>query len=139
MRREQTDPYVVLGVPRQASASEIARAYRRAARATHPDSGAGRSGEGFRAVSDAYETLRDPRRRAAYDRTHPPARATDHDAPQPGRRVVLGARSRPASFIRAGHVEIVPPGGALRSQQRVGDDPALLLARLILSLHRPGW
>ena len=72
---ERRDPYIVLGVPRQASAAEIARAYRRAARASHPDSGGAASAEQFRVVSDAYDELRDPRRRAMYDRSHPLARS----------------------------------------------------------------
>jgi len=70
--REQRDLYDVLGVGRQASPDEIARAYRRAARATHPDGGGcGAGPERFQAVSDAYQVLRDPRRRAGYDRLHP--------------------------------------------------------------------
>src|SRR4030095_11557764 len=72
--REGRDPYIVLGVPRHASGEEVARAYRRAARASHPDSGGAGSAERFQAVSDAYELLRDPRRRAVYDRSHPLAR-----------------------------------------------------------------
>jgi curved DNA-binding protein CbpA len=79
--RERWDPYIVLGVPRQASGEEIARAYRRAARASHPDSGGVRSAEQFQAISDAYEVLRDPRRRAVYDRSHPLARPGSADAP----------------------------------------------------------
>jgi len=67
--RELQDPYVVLGVSRQASAEEIARAYRRAARTSHPDSGGAGSAERFRAVTDAYDELRDPGRRALYDRS----------------------------------------------------------------------
>jgi curved DNA-binding protein CbpA len=70
--RKRRDPYVVLGVGRRASPDEIARAYRRAARATHPDGGnSGAGSERFQAVSDAYEVLRDPQRRAGYDRLHP--------------------------------------------------------------------
>jgi curved DNA-binding protein CbpA len=70
-RGERRDPYVVLGVSRQASGEEIARAYRRAARASHPDGRDGGSPELFQAVSDAYDVLRDPRRRAVYDQAHP--------------------------------------------------------------------
>lgn len=94
MTREHRDPYVVLGVGRQASATEVARAYRRAARATHPDSGAGPavSVERFRAVSDAYDMLRDPLRRAAYDRAHPRAPSVVGRA---GGHIVLGAPSPP--------------------------------------------
>jgi len=70
-RREDPDPYVVLGVRRQASPEEIARAYRRAARLTHPDGGGSGAGpDRFRLVRDAYEVLRDPGRRAGYDRLH---------------------------------------------------------------------
>src|ERR1700741_1067042 len=68
--RERRDPCVVLGVARQASGEEIARAYRRAARASHPDGGGAGSAERFQGVSDAYEVLSDPRRRAVYDRAH---------------------------------------------------------------------
>jgi curved DNA-binding protein CbpA len=100
-RQERPDPYVVLGVPRQASAAEIVRAYRRAARASHPDGGSTGSAERFRAVSDAYDELRDARRRAIYDRSHPlsPARPPDrpggwvHYAAPAAQHIVLG---RPA-------------------------------------------
>jgi len=99
--REPRDPYIVLGVARQAPAEEIARAFRRAARASHPDSGGVGSAERFRAVSDAYDVLRDPRRRAVYDRSHPVARPRTADTwggsaryAAPGsRHIVLG---RPA-------------------------------------------
>ena len=76
MGRDERDPYSVLGLGREASASEISRAYRRAARETHPDSHRGdpSAAERFNAVSNAYQTLRDPNRRAAYDRAHPVAR-----------------------------------------------------------------
>jgi curved DNA-binding protein CbpA len=77
---EPWDPYIVLGVPRQASREEIGRAYRRAARTSHPDSGAG-SAERFQVVSDAYDVLRDPRRRAVYDGSHPLARSRTADSP----------------------------------------------------------
>src|SRR5579862_442958 len=67
------DLYRLLGVEREASAQEISSAYRRAARDTHPDSCPDEpaAGERFKAVSDAYETLRDPGRRRAYDQAHP--------------------------------------------------------------------
>lgn len=63
------DHYAVLGVPRSASADEIRTAYRRAARATHPDlhPGDASAHERFKRVQLAYEVLGDPARRAAYD------------------------------------------------------------------------
>ena len=61
------DLYDVLGVARDADSDEIKRAYRAAAKKFHPDA------EGnsyfFRLIQQAYETLSDPDRRAAYDRT----------------------------------------------------------------------
>ncbi len=104
--RKDLDPYVVLGVRRQASPNEIARAYRRAARLTHPDGGgSGAGSERFQAVSDAYEVLRDPGRRAGYDRQHPlsqqEAGRTAHYAGPGSHHIVLG--SRPSSAAgRAG-------------------------------------
>ena len=68
---EGRDPYSVLGVGRHASEREISRAYRRAARLSHPDNGDGGSAAGFRSVNDAYAVLRDPVRRAAYDTAYP--------------------------------------------------------------------
>ena len=100
--REDLDPYVVLGVRRQASSDEIARAYRRAARLTHPDSGgSGTGSERFQAVSDAYELLRDPGLRAGYDRHHPlsrqEARRTARYAEPGSQHIVLGSRPSSAS------------------------------------------
>lgn len=104
-RREDLDPYVVLGVRRQASSDEIARAYRRAARLTHPDGGgSGAGSERFRAVSEAYEVLRDPGRRAGYDRQHPLSRpeaeGTARYAGPGSPHIVLGSQpSRPAGSL----------------------------------------
>ena len=63
------DLYVILGVERSASASELKRAYRRLARKYHPDINPGdRETEAvFRRVTEAYETLVDPARRQDYD------------------------------------------------------------------------
>ena len=64
------DLYQLLGVARDASAEQVALAWRRRARAEHPDArpadadAAGR----FRALAEAYRVLGDPVRRAAYDR-----------------------------------------------------------------------
>ena len=63
------DLYVILGVERSASASELKRAYRRLARKYHPDINPGdRETEVvFRRLTEAYETLIDPERRQDYD------------------------------------------------------------------------
>lgn len=57
--------YDVLGVPPEAGAKDIKDAYRRAARAAHPDLGG--SAASFHDVAIAYETLSDPQRRERYD------------------------------------------------------------------------
>ena len=62
------DYYATLGVERNASADEIKRAYRKLARKYHPDvSKEANAKEKFQEVSEAYETLRDKEKRAAYD------------------------------------------------------------------------
>ncbi|MQS08386.1 DnaJ domain-containing protein, partial [Streptomyces alkaliphilus] len=63
---EEPNPYAVLGVPADADADGIARAFRRRALAEHPDHGGDPAA--FRELQRARETLTDPGRRAAYDR-----------------------------------------------------------------------
>lgn len=59
------DHYATLGVARDASADEIKRAFRRAARHAHPDHGG--SHERMQALNQAKDVLTDPSRRARYD------------------------------------------------------------------------
>lgn len=64
------DYYAVLGVPRDASADDVKKAFRRLARETHPDANPGdaEAEARFREIAEAYEVLSDPQRRARYDR-----------------------------------------------------------------------
>jgi len=64
------DFYVVLGVQRDASEGDIKKAYRKLAMECHPDRNNGDKAaeEKFKLVTEAYEVLRDPDKRAAYDR-----------------------------------------------------------------------
>jgi curved DNA-binding protein len=65
---EFKDYYDTLGVKADASDAEIKSAYRKLARKYHPDvSKEGGAEEKFKAVNEAYEALKDPQRRRAYD------------------------------------------------------------------------
>jgi len=65
------DPYRVLGVDRDATSAEIKAAHRRLAKRFHPDAAAADEPV-FLAVQGAYELLKDPLRRAEWDRKHAP-------------------------------------------------------------------
>jgi len=64
------DFYDVLGVPRDCSEADVKKAYRKLAMECHPDRNNGDKAaeERFKLVTEAYEVLRDPQKRAAYDR-----------------------------------------------------------------------
>ncbi|MBC2864751.1 J domain-containing protein [Streptomyces mexicanus] len=95
---EVPDLYAVLGVEPSATAQAITSAFRRRVRELRPDTRVDAdTARRFGQVRAAYETLRDPVRRSAYDRTRAPAPGGTAGAdrlpprPAPGRRgVVLG-------------------------------------------------
>src|SRR5436305_662623 len=63
------DYYEVLGVSRNATAEELQQAYRRLARANHPDVNRDPGAEErFKEINDAYHVLSDPELRKRYDR-----------------------------------------------------------------------
>ncbi|MEO5818762.1 MAG: molecular chaperone DnaJ [Gemmatimonadaceae bacterium] len=64
------DFYTTLGVERTAADDDIKKAYRKLAMTYHPDrnGGAKEAEEKFKAITEAYDVLRDPQKRAAYDR-----------------------------------------------------------------------
>jgi curved DNA-binding protein len=81
------DYYAILQVPREASATDIKRAYRKLARKFHPDVSKEADAEArFKEVGEAYEVLKDPEKRAAYDQLGSNWKAGQEFRPPPGGR-----------------------------------------------------
>jgi molecular chaperone DnaJ len=91
---ETEDLYGALGVPAGASTDDITRAYRRLAREQHPDANPDAPSDAFADLTDAYDVLRDPGRRRAYDNTR---RARAKAATTAGVRIPVTQRRSPRS------------------------------------------
>src|SRR5258706_12682376 len=70
MQGTMADFYQTLGVARGASDAEIKTSYRKLAMTYHPDrnNGSKEAEEKFKSITEAYDVLRDPDKRALYDR-----------------------------------------------------------------------
>jgi curved DNA-binding protein CbpA len=155
--RGEPDPYEALGLGTDASTADISRAYRRLARALHPDSrpGDASAADRFRVVSAAYELLSDPVRRTDWDRRHL-RQATSLGRPL-GRSVASQGSagpwiwplsptkaSPPHPALWAGPVRVEPtPGEAatagLAPAEPGHGDLAWILGRLLAGPWDPRW
>ena len=141
------DHYQLLGVARGASREEIAQAWRRRARAEHPDRRPDEAGDEaagrFRALAEAYRVLSDPVRRAAYDR------ALGHGRASPGMPTAVpvavrvtrpgsgtGPPPAPGPPLRAGPVRVEGPSRVPASFRDRDEDEIRLAALAALALHR---
>ena len=147
--RRGPDPYGVLGISAEASPRDIARAYRRAVQRAHPDARPHdrQAAARFQALTDAYELLRDPSRRADYDRGHHARQPSGQLRPQ-SRQPGPVARWRgspwllgppPGQLIWAGPVQVEPPAAApAGSQNRRGAAAAEFEGPVVFLRVRPG-
>lgn len=102
------DYYDVLGVPRDAGAEQLQQAFRKLARANHPDVNSDPAAEDrFKEINEAYQVLSDPKTRARYDRFGPDFRQIPEDVDE---RVAAGQ-----GFRRSG-----ARSGSRRSRRSTG-------------------
>ncbi len=82
---EYKDYYDIMGVKRDATVDELKRSYRKLARKYHPDVSQEKDAEAkFKEVGEAYEVLKDPEKRAAYDQLGSQWQAGQDFHPPPG-------------------------------------------------------
>ena len=94
-----SDLYEILGVRGDASQTEIRIAFRIAAKRLHPDrTGDSASAREFIALQLAYETLRDPKKRAEYDKNRSSGPVRSRTAPPRTRTSRAGSARTGARF-----------------------------------------
>jgi len=122
MARQNPNPYLVLGVSPTATQAEITHAYRTRLRAHHPDTrhppASKTADDDLRQVLAAYALLRDPARRAGYDRatTHAAAPQTHRQhGPTPVDRPPVGRIQVPITYRTTNTAAADVPSPPLRA------------------------
>jgi DnaJ-class molecular chaperone len=129
MSVRETDHYELLGLDRNACPREITAAFRRLAKRWHPDVNSEHSKdatEQMQYIAAAYEVLRDPDRRAAYDRSlhldteRPPPTAGDDESSEGGPTSAGGWWApAPGSSVATVVLDPGPPPGFLSAPGRL--------------------
>lgn len=117
------DYYSALGVERSAGADEIKKAYRKLAHKYHPDVSKDPEGEAkFKEIAEAYKTLKDPEKRAAYDRlgSHQPGKDFQ---PPPDWGAQFGGSDFAFEDVDLSDLFAAFGGGRHRAGRRGGDIP----------------
>jgi molecular chaperone DnaJ len=102
------DYYETLGLAKNATEAELKQAYRRQAMKFHPDRNPGdpKAEAAFKEIKEAWEVLKDPRKRAAYDSSATPASAVPARGPASAPGALSATSSAKCSAIFSA------PGGA---------------------------
>ena len=107
----EKDYYKSLGVPKDATAAEIKKAYRKLARVHHPDAnnGGAKSEEKFKEISEAYDVLSDDKTRKEYDDAQVAVRQRRiPDARRAVAPVHPAASTSTSATCSATHVQVAP-------------------------------
>ncbi len=107
MSQTESDPYSVLGVPADATVEQIRKAYRRKARATHPDQGG--SAPEFHEVSEAYRLLTDSSLKQTFDHKSSNQSAPQATPTRPGKTQATRSPTRPEARVFSTTPTFRPP------------------------------